>query len=129
MTDHDLQGPRPNNTVNVHGNNSGNIASGNRDVTQFASTQNGMAVGDIAEIIRAVLEVAGSLQMEERDRGELVRAAESMEYELQGPRPDDAEIKSLGARVIRFLGRTAGAVLPVVLTKYLELKLGLESAS
>ncbi|MGX4656307.1 hypothetical protein ACWCHM_21720 [Micromonospora sp. SCSIO 07396] len=125
MTDHDSQAFRPNNTVTVHGTNSGNIASGNRDVTQLASTQRNMAAADIAEIMRAVIEVAPSLNMTDRDREELVRAAESAQYEVEGPNPDDGEIKSLGGRVIRFLGRTGGSVVPVVLTKYLELKLGL----
>ncbi|MDZ5447542.1 hypothetical protein U2F26_33370 [Micromonospora sp. 4G57] len=128
MTDHASHAFRPNNTVTVHGANSGNIASGNRDVTQFASTQGNMATADIAEIMRAVIEVAGSLNMADRDREELVRAAESVQYEIEGPNPDDGKIKSLGFRVIRFLGLASGSVVSVVLTKYLELKLGLGSA-
>ncbi|AVT32973.1 hypothetical protein C6361_29910 [Plantactinospora sp. BC1] len=87
-----------------------------------------MATADIAEIMRAVIEVAGSLNMADRDRDELVRTAESAQYEIEGPNPDDGEIKSLGSRVIRFLGRASDSVVPVVLTKYLELKLGLGSA-
>ncbi|MEU8180279.1 hypothetical protein AB0B86_05810 [Micromonospora sp. NPDC049047] len=128
MTDHDSQAFRPNNTVTVHGTNSGNIASGNRDITQLATTQGNMATADIAEIMRAVIEVAESLNMADRDRKELVRAAESAQYEIDGPSPDDTEIKSLALRVIRFLGRASGSVVPAVLAKYLELKLGLGSA-
>jgi surface antigen len=75
VTDHGSPAFRPNNTVTVHGTNSGKIASGNRDVTQLASTQSNMATADIAEIMRAVIEVAGSLNMADRDREELVRAA------------------------------------------------------
>jgi hypothetical protein len=112
--------------VTVQGNNSGNIASGNRDVTQTAATQNQLAATDITEIMKAVIETAGSLGLTDRDRDELVRTAESAQYELEAADPDTEQVKTLGSKVIRLLGHTAGTVLPVVLTKYLELKLGIE---
>ncbi|MEU1586071.1 hypothetical protein [Micromonospora sp. NPDC005710] len=126
MTDHDQWLARTHHQVTVQGNNSGNIASGNRDVTQMAATQNQLAAIDIAEIMKAVVETAGSLGLTERDRDELVRTAESAQYELEAADPDAEQVKTLGSKVIRLLGRTAGTVLPVVLTKYLELKLGVE---
>ncbi|MEU8236435.1 hypothetical protein AB0C12_43160 [Actinoplanes sp. NPDC048967] len=126
MTDYDQQLARTHHQVTVQGNNSGNIASGNRDVAQTAATQNQLAATDIAEIMKAVVEAAASLGLTERDRDELVRTAQSAQYELDADDPDPQQVKSLGSKVIRLLGRTTGAVLPVVLTKYLELKLGIE---
>jgi hypothetical protein len=113
------------NIVNIQGDNSGNIASGNRDVIQMATTHNALDIADIAEIMHAVIEIADGLGLSDPERAELVRTAESAQYELSVPDPDVNAVKALGGKVIRFLGRTAGSVVPVVLTKYLELKLGI----
>jgi hypothetical protein len=79
--------------------------------------------------MQVIIEAAGAWQLPDRDRDELVRAAESAKYELDAAEPDEGHIKLLSGKVIRLLGRTIGTVLPVVLTKYLEYKLGIESAA
>jgi hypothetical protein len=120
---------RPNNHVTINGDNSGNIASGNHDVTQWAVTHSQLPTRDIAEIMQVIIEAAGAWQLPDRDRDELVRTAESAKYELDAAEPDEGQIKQLSGKVIRLLGHTVNAVLPVVLTKYLELKLGIGSAT
>ena len=129
MTDYERAQQPSLNTVNVHGANSGNIASGNRDVVQTAATRSGLDAAEIADIMRAVIEVAGQLGLPERDRAELSRTAESVQYELAASEPDVSQIKALGGKVIKLLGSTVGSALPVVLTKYLEMKLGLGPVS
>jgi hypothetical protein len=128
VTGQDQPRARTHNLVTIQGNNSGNIASGNRDVTQTAVTQSNLPIADITQIMKAVVEVAGSLRLADRDRDELVRTAHSMQYELEATDLNEQEVITLGSKVVRLLGRTTSATaaaLPGVLIKYLEYKLGI----
>ncbi|MEU3495417.1 hypothetical protein ABZ747_18250 [Kitasatospora cineracea] len=95
-------------TTNFHiGTNTGNIAANSREVTQTATTNQGIDPSELVLIARSLRQAAPVLGLPESDAEEFAEIATRIENEASAGNPDPGRIRRWGNTILDFLNSPA----------------------
>jgi hypothetical protein len=122
-------GPSTGTSITVHGNNSGQIAVGNRDAN--LSVSHGVAAEELAKVVSDIVAAIPNLGLGTDDAERLREAARQVGTELQAETPDKSWLGRLADRMAGVLERAAASTVAMGLNAGLRLaveKYGLPAA-
>ncbi|MFJ8444043.1 hypothetical protein [Kitasatospora griseola] len=95
-------------STNFHiGTNTGNIAANNREVTQTATTNQGINPSELVLLARSLRQAAPVLGLPESDAEEFTDIATRIENEASADNPDPGRLRRWGASILAILNSPA----------------------